>query len=74
MTLARVYMNHESTVGYERVFRHIFDLIAVQIGGPLHWNTIYGDGIKAISMDMDTKQYPGKALFQLVYKPFITCY
>lgn len=60
MTLARIYMNHESTLGYQRVFQHFFQLIEQQIGRQLHWQTVHGDGIKAIAMDMDTKQYPGK--------------
>lgn len=61
MTLARIYMNHENAAGYERVFRHFFQLVGERIGRPLHWQTIHGDGIQAISMDMDTKQYPGKS-------------
>lgn len=68
MTLARIYMNHESAIGYERVFRHFFNLIELRIGRPLRWQTIHGNGIKAISMDMDTKQYPGKVLSQTYYE------
>ena len=65
MTLGRVYMNFESRAGYLRIFRRFFDLIAQSTGQLNQWGTIHNSGWQAIVVDMDTKQYPGKATYKL---------
>ncbi|KAF2809704.1 uncharacterized protein BDZ99DRAFT_387971, partial [Mytilinidion resinicola] len=59
ITLARVLVNRESVVLYERMFSMFFDTVSKLFEVPILWFHIHGRGFRAMVMDMDTKQMPG---------------
>lgn len=60
ITLARCYMSMESSEGYYLFFSRLFDLIERLTSKPFLFHYQCGQGLKAILMDMDSKQMSGK--------------
>jgi hypothetical protein len=65
-TLARAIVNCESVEMYYEVFTQVFKLVGKVCETPIRWQHIHGEGFVSVTMDMDTKQMPGK--------PLGTCY
>jgi hypothetical protein len=55
----RVFTNQETTTGYYLLFKRVFTLVEKVTGQPVEFNSIHGNGISGIIVDMDTKQYAG---------------
>jgi hypothetical protein len=65
MTLARVYVNYESTRMYERLFQRLFALVKERTGREAQWVHLHNRGFKVIVTDMDSKQVAGENQFQI---------
>jgi hypothetical protein len=59
MTLARIFVNYESSRMYELLFSRLFDLIHQQTGRRAQWRHLHGQGFQSIVTDMDSKQVAG---------------
>lgn len=58
----RVFTNQETTTGYYLLFKRVFTLVEKVTGQPVEFNSIHGNGISGIIVDMDTKQYAGRSI------------
>jgi hypothetical protein len=56
----RAYINYESAEIYRIFFHNIFDSMRARTGKLIKWNYIYGEGLKYVVMDMDSKQCSNK--------------
>jgi hypothetical protein len=59
MTLCRVFTTADTREGYHLLFKRVFDRIATITRQRVSFQPIDGQGIQAVVMDMDTKQYGG---------------
>lgn len=60
-TLARVIVNCETTETYTEVFMHLFStIIERKLDLRVRWRCIHGDGLVAVVMDQDSKQWAGQ--------------
>ena len=58
--MVRAYVNHDTSLMYQRLFTTIFELLARILGKPyIPWKYLHGSGIGAIVSDMDSKQTAG---------------
>ena len=57
----RVFTNQETTTGYYLLFKRVFTLVEKVTGQPVEFNSIHGNRISGIIVDMDTKQYTGRS-------------
>jgi hypothetical protein len=64
ITLMRVFTNQETTIGYYLLFKRVFTLVEKITGQPVEFNSIHGNGISGIIVDMDSKQYTGRSIFK----------
>jgi hypothetical protein len=62
MTLARVYVNYESSRMYYQLFTKLFDLITQWTGQDAHWIHLHGRSFGAIVSNMDSKQITGMTI------------
>ena len=60
ITLCRVLTNQESTVGYQKIFVRVFNLVANITSKPIKFHYLHGSGIKSIGCDMCPMQMKGK--------------
>lgn len=70
ITLMRVFTNQETTTGYYLLFKRVFTLVEKVTGQPVEFNSIHGNGISGIIVDMDTKQYAGLARYLKEIDPY----
>jgi hypothetical protein len=55
----RVVTNQETTKGYYRLFQQVSKIMKEKTGKPMQFHHIDGEGLKGITVDMDTKQASG---------------
>jgi hypothetical protein len=60
VTLLRVYTNQESVEGYYLLFKSVFEMVSRVLGEDVYFQSIHQQGIEAIVVDMDSRQYTGK--------------
>ncbi|BCR90382.1 uncharacterized protein ACHE_60268A [Aspergillus chevalieri] len=67
ITLVRVFTNQESPIGYYRLFKRVFQVIANVTGQSVCFWHIHQEGFQGIICDMDNKQTSGlgKYLYEL---------
>jgi hypothetical protein len=60
MTLLRVFIDIELTVGYRSLFSRAFNLVKECIGVEIKFYYLYGSGIRSIITDICLKQMLGR--------------
>lgn len=59
MTLARIFFNKENEHSYWYGAHQLFEALEEENGDPIYFHHLHGQGIGAITVDMDTKQASG---------------
>jgi hypothetical protein len=72
LALARVFVNSDTKVMYEHLFRDLSPLIEEASGAPIWWKHIHGSGVKVVQADMCHKQASGLGHFLNSLDPSFT--
>lgn len=59
-TLCRVFTDKESPTAYKFIFQRVFELVSQAIQKPIKFESIHGEGIKAVVGDMCPNQMCGE--------------
>jgi hypothetical protein len=62
MTFARAYINQENPYIYTYMFREVFRIVGSLCQTEVKWQHLHGTGLRALVMDMDSKQLSGNIL------------